>query len=69
MLKGETDIAVHSLKDVPVVFPEGLKLAAICSREDTRDAMISEKFAKFATYRMAQGLVQRAYAVRCSCLS
>ena len=47
MLKGETDIAVHSLKDVPVVFPEGLRLAAICSREDTRDAMISEKFAKF----------------------
>ena len=40
MLKGETDIAVHSLKDVP--------LAAICSREDTRDAMISEKFAKFS---------------------
>ncbi|WP_103603855.1 hydroxymethylbilane synthase [Campylobacter concisus] len=48
MLKGETDIAVHSLKDVPVVFPDGLKLAAICSREDTRDAMISEKFAKFS---------------------
>ena len=48
MLKGETDIAVHSLKDVPVVFPEGLKLAAICSREDTRDAMISGKFAKFS---------------------
>ena len=48
MLKGETDIAVHSLKDVPVVFPEGLKLAAICSREDTRDAMISEKFTKFS---------------------
>ncbi|QPH87901.1 hydroxymethylbilane synthase [Campylobacter concisus] len=48
MLKGETDIAVHSLKDVPVVFPEGLKLAVICSREDTRDAMISEKFAKFS---------------------
>ncbi|WP_149716296.1 hydroxymethylbilane synthase [Campylobacter concisus] len=48
MLKGETDIAVHSLKDVPVVFPKGLKLVAICSREDTRDAMISEKFAKFS---------------------
>ena len=48
MLSGETHIAVHSLKDVPVVFPEGLKLAAICSREDTRDAMISEKFAKFS---------------------
>lgn len=47
MLKGETDIAVHSLKDVPVVFPEGLVLAAICSREDVRDAMLSEKYAKF----------------------
>ena len=32
MLSGETHIAVHSLKDVPVVFPEGLVLAAICSR-------------------------------------
>uniref|UniRef100_UPI002630C727 hydroxymethylbilane synthase n=1 Tax=uncultured Campylobacter sp. TaxID=218934 RepID=UPI002630C727 len=47
MLSGETHIAVHSLKDVPVVFPEGLVLAAICSREDVRDAMLSEKYAKF----------------------
>jgi len=47
MLKGETDIAVHSLKDVPVEFPQGLVLAAICAREDGRDAMISEKYAKF----------------------
>ena len=47
MLSGETHIAVHSLKDVPVVFPDGLVLAAICSREDVRDAMLSEKYAKF----------------------
>ncbi|MGG7073055.1 hydroxymethylbilane synthase [Campylobacter sp. 9BO] len=47
MLRGESHIAVHSLKDVPVEFPDGLKLAAICSREDVRDAMISEKFASF----------------------
>jgi hydroxymethylbilane synthase len=47
MLIGETDIAVHSLKDVPVVFPKGLILAAICSREDVRDAMMSDKFASF----------------------
>ncbi|MBR8464102.1 hydroxymethylbilane synthase [Campylobacter sp. faydin G-24] len=47
MLSGETHIAVHSLKDVPVVFPDGLVLAAICSREDVRDAMISERYAKF----------------------
>ena len=47
MLNGETHIAVHSLKDVPVAFPDGLILAAICSREDVRDAMISEKYSKF----------------------
>ncbi|MBE3609150.1 hydroxymethylbilane synthase [Campylobacter californiensis] len=47
MLRGESDIAVHSLKDVPVEFPQGLVLAAICSREDVRDAMISEKYATF----------------------
>lgn len=48
MLRGETHIAVHSLKDVPVVFPDGLTLAAICSREDVRDAMISQNYAKFS---------------------
>ncbi|QKF61376.1 hydroxymethylbilane synthase [Campylobacter curvus] len=47
MLSGQTHIAVHSLKDVPVAFPKGLVLAAICSREDVRDAMISERYAKF----------------------
>ena len=47
MLRGEAHIAVHSLKDVPVEFPQGLVLAAICAREDVRDAMISEKYAKF----------------------
>lgn len=47
MLSGQTHIAVHSLKDVPVAFPKGLVLAAICSREDVRDAMISECYAKF----------------------
>lgn len=45
MLKGEAHIAVHSLKDVPVVFPKGLKLAAITKREDVRDAMLSENYA------------------------
>ncbi|MDA3046541.1 hydroxymethylbilane synthase [Campylobacter sp. VBCF_06 NA8] len=48
MLRGEAHLAVHSLKDVPVVFPEGLVLAAIGAREDERDAMISEKYAKFS---------------------
>jgi hydroxymethylbilane synthase len=44
MLRGEAHIAVHSLKDVPVVFPDGLKLGAITKREDVRDAMLSQKY-------------------------
>ncbi|MDQ1263092.1 MAG: hydroxymethylbilane synthase [Campylobacterota bacterium] len=44
MLRGEAHIAVHSLKDVPTVMPEGLLLAAITEREDSRDALLSEKF-------------------------
>jgi hydroxymethylbilane synthase len=44
MLDGETDIAVHSMKDVPVEFPKGLELAVICPREDPRDAFVSNSF-------------------------
>ena len=47
MLSGQTHISVHSLKDVPVAFLDGLVLAAICSREDVRDAMISQRYVKF----------------------
>ena len=45
MLRGEAHIAVHSLKDVPMEFPQGLKLGVISKREDVRDAMLSEKYA------------------------
>lgn len=45
MLRGEAHIAVHSLKDVPTVMPDGLVLAAITEREDVRDALLSEKYA------------------------
>ena len=44
MLEGRADLAVHSMKDVPVEFPDGLGLAAILPREDPRDALISNKF-------------------------
>ncbi|MDY6057579.1 MAG: hydroxymethylbilane synthase [Campylobacter lanienae] len=47
MLEGRADIAVHSLKDVPTTFPNGLKLACVCSREDVSDAMLSMKFKSF----------------------
>ncbi len=40
MLRGEIDIAVHSMKDVPTIFPEGLSLRCITEREDCRDIVI-----------------------------
>jgi len=48
MLAGEADIAVHSMKDVPVEFPEGLHLAAILEREDPLDAFVSNRYASLA---------------------
>jgi hydroxymethylbilane synthase len=48
MLAGEADIAVHSMKDVPVEFPAGLGLCIICEREDPRDAFVSSRFASIA---------------------
>jgi len=44
MLKGHSDIAVHSMKDVPMEFPEGLELAIICERENPFDAFVSNSF-------------------------
>ena len=38
LLENRADIAVHSMKDVPVEFPQGLGLVTICEREDPRDA-------------------------------
>lgn len=45
LLEGRADIAVHSMKDVPVEFPEGLGLVTICERDDPRDAFVSNNFA------------------------
>jgi hydroxymethylbilane synthase len=46
LLEGSADIAVHSMKDVPMEFPEGLGLAVICPREDPRDAFVSNSYKK-----------------------
>jgi hydroxymethylbilane synthase len=48
MLEGDADIAVHSMKDVPVEFPPGLHLAAILPREDPCDALVSDRYASLA---------------------
>lgn len=45
LLDQQADIAVHSMKDVPMDFPEGLGLFCICEREDPRDAFVSNTFA------------------------
>jgi hydroxymethylbilane synthase len=45
LLNGRADLAVHSMKDVPVELPEGLHLPVICEREDPRDAFVSQHYA------------------------
>jgi hydroxymethylbilane synthase len=42
LLRGEIDLAVHSLKDLPTKTPDGLAISAITKREDTRDVLISK---------------------------
>lgn len=42
LLNGEIDCAVHSLKDLPTVLPEGLEIAAFCEREEPRDVFLSK---------------------------
>jgi hydroxymethylbilane synthase len=44
LMENEADIAVHSMKDVPMEFPEGLGLYCICEREDPRDAFVSNHY-------------------------
>ena len=52
LLEKRADIAVHSMKDVPMEFPKGLGLSVICKREDPRDAFVSN------TYRSLDELPQ-----------
>jgi len=46
--EGRAQLAVHSLKDVPMDLPEGFELAAVLEREDPRDAFVSNKFGTLA---------------------
>jgi hydroxymethylbilane synthase len=70
MLEGRADIAVHSMKDVPVDFPEGLHLPVICQREDPHDAFVSNNYqsiedlpqgAKLGTSSLRRECQVRAY--------
>ncbi|WP_281559161.1 hydroxymethylbilane synthase [Thalassomonas sp. RHCl1] len=65
MLENRADIAVHSMKDVPVDFPPGLGLEIICPREDPRDAFVSNKYDKLA--ELPQGAIVGTSSLRRQC--
>ncbi|MDO6506869.1 hydroxymethylbilane synthase [Colwellia sp. 4_MG-2023] len=65
ILENRADIAVHSMKDVPVDFPEGLGLEVICPREDPRDAFVSNTFSTLS--ELPQGSVVGTSSLRRQC--
>lgn len=68
LLEGFADIAVHSMKDVPVDFPDGLHLTAILEREDPRDALVSNRYRSFedlpGTARIGTSSLRRQSQIR-----
>ncbi len=65
MLEGDADIAVHSMKDVPVELPPGLHLAVILEREDPRDAFVSNRYASLED--LPEGAVVGTSSLRRQC--
>lgn len=65
MLEGLADMAVHSMKDMPVEFPEGLTLHTICEREDPRDAFVSNNFVNID--ELPQGAIVGTSSLRRQC--
>lgn len=65
LLAGEADIAVHSMKDVPMAFPAGLMLGVICPRETPFDALVSNRFASFT--ELPPGAVVGTSSLRRQC--
>ncbi len=65
MMEGRADIAVHSMKDVPMDLPEGFVLGAVLSREDPRDAFVSNRYA--ALDELPEGAVVGTSSLRRQC--
>lgn len=65
MQEGRADIAVHSMKDVPMAFPEGFGLYAICPRENPLDAFVSQRYS--ALENLPQGAVVGTSSLRRQC--
>jgi hydroxymethylbilane synthase len=57
LLRHEADIAVHSMKDVPTDFPDGLHLPVVCEREDPRDALITSQKSKVKSQKSNTSLI------------
>jgi hydroxymethylbilane synthase len=60
--EGRADLAVHSLKDVPMELPEGFALACVMEREDPRDALVANRYANLA--ELPQGAVVGTSSLR-----
>lgn len=65
LLAGDADIAVHSMKDVPMELPAGLHLPVICPREDPRDAFVSNRYNSLDA--LPQGAVVGTSSMRRQC--
>ena len=65
LLAGDADIAVHSMKDVPMEFPEGLELGVICARENPLDAFVSNRFSSID--ELPQGAIVGTSSLRRQC--
>ncbi len=65
LLDGSADIAVHSMKDVPMEFPPGLTLGVICEREDPSDAFVSNRYASLDD--LPEGAVVGTSSLRREC--
>lgn len=69
LLRGTIDVAVHSLKDMPVELPSGLCIAAIPPREDPRDVWISRSNVKFERLRKGAKIGTGSLRRRCQLLA
>ena len=65
LLEKKADIAVHSMKDVPMEFPEGLGLSVICERENEQDAFVSNRFDNLS--QLPEGAVVGTSSLRRQC--
>lgn len=65
LLDGQIDLAVHSMKDVPVTLPDGLHIPVLCPREDPRDAFVSNDFESLA--KLPAGSVVGTCSLRRQC--